>query len=51
MAELCTASEREVTVVSLYNEDKRVSVAVALEGLKRSDFYATNLYLTGSTNW
>jgi hypothetical protein len=45
------ASDREVTMVSLFNEDKQTKVVIELDGLKKKDFYATNLYLTGSTNW
>lgn len=43
--------EREVTIVSVYNEDKHTKVVIELAGLKKKDFYATNLHLTGSTNW
>ena len=43
--------DREVTRVSLFNEDKQTKVTIELDGLKKKDFYGTNLFLTGSTNW
>jgi hypothetical protein len=52
MTELINAdSGHEVTNVSVFNDDFKTSVVIELDGLKKKDFYATNLYLTGSTNW
>ena len=45
------SSDRELTSMSVYNEDRQMHVLIQLEGLKKKDFYATNLHLTGSTNW
>lgn len=49
--EVSNSCDREVTSVSVYNDDKQRKVIVELQGLKKKDFYATNLHLTGSTNW
>lgn len=52
MAELINAvSDRVVTTIAVSNEDTKTKVVIELDGLKKRDFYGTNLYLTGSTNW